>query len=45
MFTHLPTGKEFENRKQAKLYYGHAKYNKMVKNGEFSRHQEPQKEK
>lgn len=31
---YLPTGERFDNRKEAKLKIGHAKYNKAVKNGE-----------
>ena len=30
----LPTGEKFNNRKEAKLKIGHAKYNKAVKEGE-----------
>ena len=29
MITHLPTGKTFNNRKEAKLYFGTAYYYKM----------------
>lgn len=29
MITHLPTGKRFNNRKDAKLYFGTAHYYKM----------------
>lgn len=38
MFTHIPTGKIFENRLQAKLYFGSANFNKRVKNSEFTFH-------
>lgn len=38
MFTHIPTGKVFENRLQAKLYFGSANFNKRVKNSEFTFH-------
>jgi len=31
---YLPTREKFENRKEAKLKIGHAKYNKAVKNGD-----------
>lgn len=31
---YLPTRQKFENRKEAKLKIGHAKYNKAVKNGD-----------
>ena len=29
MIIHLPTGKKFHNRKEAKIYLGTANYNKM----------------
>ena len=35
MITHVSTGKQFENRLQAKLYYGHSNYNRMCRNHEF----------
>lgn len=38
MFTHIPTGKQFENRLQAKLYFGSANYNRRAKNKEFTFH-------
>ena len=31
---YLPTREKFENRKEAKLKIGRAKYNKAVKNGD-----------
>ena len=38
MFIHIPTGKVFENRKQAKTEMGHSNYNRAVRNREFSFH-------
>lgn len=34
-FIHKPTGKIYNNRKEAKLDMGHTNYNKAVKNNEF----------
>ena len=38
MFTHLPTGKKFLNRKEAKLYMGSGEYKRALKNREFTLH-------
>ena len=38
MFTHIPTGYKFENRLDAKRVMGSSRYNKAVKNREFSFH-------
>lgn len=38
MFTHIPTGKTFENRLQAKIEMGSSRYNRAVKNREFTFH-------
>ena len=34
-FIHKPTGKIYNNRKEAKQDMGHTNYNKAVKNNEF----------
>ena len=34
-FIHKPTGKIYNNRKEAKLDMGHTNYNRAVKNNEF----------
>lgn len=38
MFTHIPTGKTFENRKEAKKYFGLSEYNRQVKQHAFTFH-------
>lgn len=38
MITHIPTGKQFDNRLQCKLHYGSADYNRRLHNNEFSFH-------
>lgn len=38
MFIHIPTGKTFENRKEAKKYYGQETFKEAVKKGEFTLH-------
>lgn len=35
MYIHIPTGLEFENRKQAVLLMGQKRYRKALKNREF----------
>lgn len=35
MFIHKPTGQAFENRKQAIILMGHARYNKFLRQGDF----------
>lgn len=35
MITHIPTGKTFKNRLQAKIYFGHSNYNRLYRNGGF----------
>jgi hypothetical protein len=32
---HIPSGRIFESRKDAKLSMGHSQYNKALKNGEM----------
>lgn len=32
---HLPSGKTFSNRKEAKLMMGHGYYNRALKNGDM----------
>lgn len=34
-FIHKPTGKIYNNRREAKLDMGHTNYNRAVKNNEF----------
>lgn len=38
MILHIPTGKQFDSRLQAKNYFGAANYNYRVKNKEFTFH-------
>ena len=38
MFTHIPTGLRFNNRKEAKMLMGTSKYNRALKNREFTLH-------
>lgn len=38
MFTHIPTGHKFENRLEAKRVMGSSRYNKALKNREFTLH-------
>ena len=38
MFIHIPTGQKFENRLQAKHFFGSSNYNKRVRNNEFTFH-------
>ena len=38
MITHIPTGRKFDNRLQAKLYFGHSDYNRRCRNREFIFH-------
>lgn len=38
MITHIPTGRKFENRLQAKIYFGHSDYNRRCRNREFIFH-------
>lgn len=38
MITHIPTGKQFENRLQCKIFFGHAEYNRRNDNHEFTFH-------
>lgn len=38
MFTHIPTGHKFSNRKEAKIVMGSSRYNKALKNREFTLH-------
>lgn len=38
MITHIPTGKSFENRLQAKMDMGSSNYNRAVRNREFTFH-------
>lgn len=35
MYTHIPTGLTFENRKQAVMLMGQKRYRKALKNREF----------
>ena len=35
MYIHIPTGLEFENRKQAVILMGQTRYRKALKNREF----------
>jgi len=32
---HLPSGRVFENRKEAKIFMGHGNYNKALHNGQM----------
>lgn len=38
MFTHIPTGHRFNNRKEAKIVMGSSRYNRALKNREFTLH-------
>lgn len=38
MITHIPTGRKFDNRLQAKIYFGHSDYNRRCRNREFIFH-------
>lgn len=38
MIIHIPSGKRFENRAQAKAYFGSANYKYRVRNREFTFH-------
>lgn len=38
MFTHIASGKQFENRKEAKKFFGTAYFNKLVKERAFTFH-------
>ena len=38
MFTHIPTGNRFANRKEAKKIMGTSSYNRALKNREFTLH-------
>lgn len=38
MIIHVPSGKQFKNRLECKLYFGHVEYNKRVRNREFTFH-------
>ena len=38
MFTHIPTGQRFNNRKEAKMVLGSANYNRELRKGNFTLH-------
>ena len=38
MITHIPTGKQFNNRLECKLFFGHADYNRRLRRSEFTFH-------
>lgn len=38
MFTHIPTGHKFKNRLEAKRVMGTSRYNKALRNREFTLH-------
>lgn len=38
MITHIPSGKQFNNRLECKLFFGHVEYNRRVRNREFTFH-------
>ena len=39
MITHIPSGKQFVNRLECKLFFGHSDYNRRVHNREFTFHE------
>ena len=38
MITHIPSGKQFENRLECKRFFGHSKYNRRIHRNEFTFH-------
>lgn len=38
MIIHIPTGLKFENRLQAKIYFGNSDFNHRCRNKEFTFH-------
>lgn len=35
MLIHIPTGRKFSNRKEAKMFYGTSKYNRLCRDKQF----------